>query len=158
MRKFALLLILCFTFSLFFTGEENRNLKIKSSIRPGKLSRTQEGEVIFELTVERGITISPQPSFTIEFSPCEGLVFPKNFFTASDLSVEILEEKGHEYLNLKEPIKIPFTVSTDAKRGRCTLQGKIKYFACSLENGWCLKTFSKFSVLFYIRKTTIKKK
>ena len=51
------------------------------------------------------------PVFTIELGSSQELVFPKDFFTSSDLEMEILEKDGKEYLNLKEPVSIPFTVS-----------------------------------------------
>jgi hypothetical protein len=148
---------LCFVLSLFSWVEEEKPLKIKSSLSPARLSRAQEGKVVLSLAVDKGITISPHPSFIIEFNPCEELVFPKNFFTASDLEIETTEENGHEYLNLKKPIEIPFTVSTEAQRGRHVLQGKIKYFARSTQEGWCLKVTSEFSTSFYTRQTVLKK-
>lgn len=158
MRKIWLIPAFCFIFFLFSGAEEKTPLiKVESSIKPERLSRAQEGKVVFKFLIEKGITISSQPSFTIEFSPCEALLFPKNFFAASDLNIESSEEMGHEYLNLREPIEIPFTVNIDAKRGRHTLQGKIKYFAFSLEDGWCLKISSKFSASFYTRQSIIKK-
>jgi hypothetical protein len=158
LRKIGLGLLLCFTLSLFSLAEEEKPLKIKSSLSPARLSRAQEGKVVLELVVEKGITISSHPSFIIEFIPCEELIFPKNFFTASDLEIETNEENGHEYLNLKKPIEIPFTVSAEAKRGRHTLLGKIKYFACSTQEEWCLKVTSEFSASFYTRQTTLKKR
>jgi hypothetical protein len=157
LRKAGILSILCCTFFLYAV-EEGKPLKIRSSIVPQRLSRSQEGKVVLRISIKKGITVSPQPSFTIEFSPCEALIFPKNFFTASDLGIEILEEKGHQYLNLKKPIEIPFTVSNVAKRGRHTLQGKIKYFAYSSKENWCLKVSSKFSASFSVRIPTIRKK
>jgi hypothetical protein len=157
LRKIGLSLLLCFVLSLVSLAEEEKPLKIKGSLSPARLSKAQEGKVVLELDVEKGITISPNPSFIIEFNPCEELIFPKNFFTASDLEIETIEENGREYLNLKEPIKIPFTVSTEAKGGRHTLQGKIKYFARSTQEGWCLKVTSEFSASFYTRQTVLKK-
>ena len=157
MRKAGFCLIVCFALALFSLAQEEKPLKIKSSISPARLARAQEGKVVLELVVEKGVAISPHPSFIIEFSSCEELVFPKNFFTASDLEIETSEENGHEYLNLKKPIEIPFTVNTEAKRGRHTLQGKIKYFARSTQEGWCLKATSEFSAPFYTRQITIKK-
>lgn len=158
MKKFGLLLVLCFAFFLLCWTEVKKPLKIKSSISPARLSKAQEGKVVLELVVEKGITISPQPSFIIEFSPSEELVFPKNFFTASDLEIETIEKNGQEYLDLKKPIEIPFTVSTEAKQGRHALQGKIKYFACSTQEKWCLKSASEFSASFYTRQIIIKKR
>lgn len=132
-------------------------LKVESSINPLRLSRGEEGKVILKISVSKGIAISPQPALTIEFSPGEELVFPKNFFTSSDLNIEVLEENGQEYLNLKKPVEIPFTVSPKAKRGIHILEGKVKYFARSKKEGWCLKRSSKFSATYYTRITIVKK-
>ena len=105
-----------------------------------------------KLTLEEGIFISPEPSFIIEFSPCEELIIPKSLSTDAGLEIDILEENGEDYLDLREAIEIPFTVRLMAKQGSHLLEGKIKYFACSKEEGWCLKNKSKFSAVFYVRR------
>jgi hypothetical protein len=158
LKKLVFLWLIFLTFCLSNLAEEDDLLKANSSINPKRLSRGQEGKVVITFTIQKGITIKPQPSFIIEFNPSEELVFPKNFFTASDLEVEILEEDGEEYLDLKEPIEIPFAVNLEAKRGSHILEGKVKYFAFSKEEGWCLKSYSKFRASFYTRSTIIKKK
>ena len=73
-----------------------------------------------------------------------------NLFALSDLEIKILEENGEEYLDLKDPIEMPFTVRLEAKQGNHLIEGKIKYFACSIEEGWCLKNTSKFRAVFSI--------
>jgi len=133
-------------------------LKIEASISPRRLRRGQEGNVVLKITVKEGIKISSQPSFTIEFAPSAELSFPKNFFSASDLEIEIAEEDGKEYLNFKEPIEIPFTVRMESKRGNHSFSGKVKYFACSREEGWCLKYTSKFATGFYTSSRIYQKK
>ena len=133
-------------------------LKIEASINPRRLRRGQEGNVVLKITVREGIKISSQPSFTIEFAPSAELSFPKNFFSASDLEIEIVEEDGKEYLNLKEPIEIPFTVKMESKRGNHSFSGKVKYFACSREGDWCLKYTSKFATGFYTSSRIYQKK
>ena len=150
-------IILCVfpIFSGLFSQEDL--LKVECSINPLRLSRGEEGKVTLKISVSKGITISPQPSLTIELSPREELVFPKNFFTSSDLNLEVLEENGQEYLSLKKPVEIPFTVSPKAKRGIHVLEGKVKYFARSSKEGWCLKRSSKFSATYYTRITIVKK-
>lgn len=145
-------------FLLFLFAKEDNPLKIEASISPKRLSRGQEGKITLKISVEEGITIIPQPSFMIEFSPSEEVVFPKNFFTASDLEVETLEEDGEEYLNLKKPIEISFSINLNAERGNHILKGKIKYFANCKEEGWCLKSSTKFSASFYTRRTVVRKK
>lgn len=161
MKKFiCLCLVVWLSSALLFSGEdfkEGKPLKIEASVKPRSLYRGQEGKVVLHLEVPEGITINPQPSFIVELEETEELSFPKNFFTSSDLEMEIIEKNGKDYLNLKEPLEIPFTVKLDAQRGRHILEGKIKYFACSSKEKWCLKTNSQFKVSFYTRGSTIKK-
>jgi len=143
-------------FAYLFSQEDL--LKVECSINPLRPARGEEGKVVLKISVEKGISISPLPSLTIEFDPGEELIFPKNFFTASDLNIEVLEENGEEYLNLKKPLVIPFTVSPKAKRGIHTLEGKVKYFARSKKEGWCLKRSFRFSATYYTRITAVKKR
>lgn len=124
-------------------------LKVRASIVPQRLARGQEGNVTLRFSIEEGMTISPQPYFRIELYSSEELAFPKDFFTASDLEMEILEEEGHDFLKLQEPVSIPFTVRIEAKRGNHILRGRIKFFAFSRKEGWCLKDKTEFSATFY---------
>lgn len=158
MRKAVIgITIFVLIFALDFAQNEEDCLKANASISPRYLSRGQEGKVVLKITVTEGITINPQPSFIIECDPSKELIFPKNFFTASDLEIEIKEENGVEFLDLKKPVEIPFTVSLDAKRGNHSFAGRIKYFAFSEQDKWCLKSTSKFTASFYTRSTRIKK-
>lgn len=132
-------------------------LRIEAGIRPKSLSRGEEGRVILKVITQEGITLSPHPAFTIEFSPCPELLFPKGFYTNSDLAIEVGEDAGDRYLNMSKPIEIPFTVNPSAKRGSHILEGRIKYFARSRKEGWCLKNTAKFSVSFFTRQLAISK-
>lgn len=153
--------LVCFFLAIaffLFSAQDDELLKIEGSINPRRLSRGEEGTVILKLSIQEGILISPQPAFIIEFAPSNEILFPKNFFTASDLDIEALENEGEDFLNLKDPIKIPFTINLDAKRGSHILEGKIKYFAVSRKEGWCVKNVSKFFTSFSTRSTVVKKK
>ncbi|NIO49996.1 MAG: hypothetical protein GTN73_11285 [Candidatus Aminicenantes bacterium] len=152
MRRYIFLCVLIFSFSLFAFAEEKDLLKIEASSSPKRLSRSQKGKIVLKISLEEGIFISPEPSFIIEFNPCEELIIPKSLSTDSGLEIDILEENGEDHLDLREAIEIPFTVRLMAKQGSHLLEGKIKYFACSKEEGWCLKYTSKFSAAFYIRQ------
>jgi hypothetical protein len=157
LKRFTFILVLLsFIYLLAAAQQEEPCLRVEASIQPRWLSRGQEGKVILKIILGKGITINPQPSFVIECTPSQELIFPKNFFTASDLEIEIKESDNQEYLNLEKPIEIPFTVNLEAKRGRHTFEGKIKYFAFSKEEDWCLKSTEKFSASFYTRSTRIK--
>ncbi|OGD11087.1 MAG: hypothetical protein A2Y86_08405 [Candidatus Aminicenantes bacterium RBG_13_62_12] len=131
-------------------------LKIEAAIRPKSLSRGEEGKLVLRVLTSPGISLSPHPSFTIELAPCPELVFPKGFYTHSDLDIEVLEEGGEKVLNMTRPVEIPFTVNLQAKRGSHILQGKVKYFATSRKEGWCLKNTAKFSVSFSTRQLSIR--
>lgn len=145
-------------FSLLCGSQEDELLKVESSINPRQLSRGQEGKIVLKLSIKEGIIISSQPDFIIEFSPQDDIVFPKNFFTASDLNVGVLENEGDNALDLSQPVGIPFTVSLLAKRGSHILEGRIKYFARSRAEGWCLKSNAKFSASFSTWTSVAKKK
>ena len=141
------------------TGSAPREdpIKVECRITPLRLSRGEEGRVVLAISVREGVLVNAQPPFIIEFSPCEELVFPKNFYTASDLGLEILEENGRERLSLKKPVEIPFTVNLKAKRDVHVLEGRLRYFVTSVKDGWCLKTSTKFSARFSTRLTVIQK-
>jgi len=139
-------------------GDEESLLQVRANIVPPRLARGQEGRIELKFMAKAGITISPMPVFTIELDSSQELVFPKDFFTSSDLEMEILEDEGKEYLNLEEPVSIPFTVSLNARRGSHRIEGWVKYFACSLEEGWCLKEKTQFSVSFYTSNRIYDKK
>ncbi len=133
-------------------------LKIEVSIQPRRLSRGEEGNIVLKLSLEDGVIVSPHPEFIIEFEPIDALVFPKNFFAASDLKIETQEKDGEEYLDFKQPVKIPFTVSTEAKKGSYILEGRIKYFARSTKEDWLVKNTAKFFAAFSTRASAVKKK
>ena len=132
-------------------------LKIEASIVPRKLSRGEEGAVLLKLSLQEGITVSPQPDFIIEFKPCAEIIFPKNFYTATDLEVETVVREGEEFLGLEKAIRIPFTVSPEAKKGSHILEGRVKYFARSKAEGWCARNTAKFFVPFSTRTTSVRK-
>lgn len=144
----ALILLLVVS---YLGSQEEDLIKIDASIIPGRLSKGNEGRVVLKFRVKEGIIINPQPSFMIEISPSNELVFSKNFFTASDLRIEILKEEGKEYLVLNQQIEITFTVSGESIKGTHSLKGKVKYFAYSKAENWCLKTTSLFTASFYTR-------
>lgn len=156
-RKVVFSILWFLLFSLCLAAKEESPLKVDASISPKRLSRGQEGKITLKISLDKEIAISSQPSFMIEFDSCEEVIFPKNFFTASDLEIGSVEENGEEFLDLAEPIEIPFSVNLDAKRGNHSLQGKIKYFACYKGKGWCLKSSARFSAPFYTRRTVFRK-
>ncbi len=136
----------------FLAAEKYDLLEISANIKPKRLSREQEGKVELKFSVKEGILISSQPSFIIEIDPSDTLAFSKDFFTASDLAIKVIEQDGKEYLDLSDPVGVPFIVKPEAERGNHILRGQVKYFACSLEEGWCLKDKKEFSATFYTSK------
>ena len=107
-------------------------LKIEAGIVPRRLSRGQEGKIVLKVRLKKGIAVSALPAFTIEVEGVEDLVFPKNFFTGSDLALTRVEIDGRDCLDLQAPIEIPFTVGPKARRGVYVLRGRVKYFAFDL--------------------------
>jgi len=142
--------------ALLWTQSRDGLLRVESSIRPLRLARGEAGRVVLKIKIKPGVTISPQPSFIIEFVANDELVFPKPFYTASDLNVEVQEiEKGREALNFGKPLEIPFTVHLKAPRGVHVLEGRVKYFAASKSEGWCLKNTERFTATFSTRTAPV---
>jgi hypothetical protein len=138
-------------------GQDVECLKAECEIVPLRLSRGQPGKIVIHLAVREGVEISPHPDFIIEFSPGPELIFSKNFFTARDLEMEVAEVPGGEVLKLGRSVEIPFTVSGEAKRGTHRLQGRIKYFARSRSENWCVKETIRFAAGYYTRASTYHK-
>jgi hypothetical protein len=137
-----------FAFALSIPLGGDDLLKVEGSIRPRRLAPEQEGRVVLKLSIPPDILIIPQPYFIIEFTSVPEIAFPKTFFTASDLEMEVREEEGGLSLVISVPIEIPFRVLPAARRGSHVLEGRIRYFALSTTEGWFLKTASKFSIPF----------
>jgi hypothetical protein len=142
--------------SLFSAQEDF--LKIEASIVPRKLLWGEEGAVFLKLSLREGLSVSPQPDFIIEFKPCAEIIFPKNFYNATDLEIETVVRGEEEALDLSRAIRIPFTVSPAAKKGSHILEGRVKYFARSREEGWCVKNTAKFFVTFSTRPVPVPKR
>ncbi|MHB8054753.1 MAG: hypothetical protein ACYDH3_05855 [Candidatus Aminicenantales bacterium] len=123
-------------------------VKIEAVISPRRLVRGQEGKIILKVRLKKGIAISALPAFRIEVEGGEDLVFPKNFFTGSDLALPRVEIGDKDCLDLLAPIVIPFTVGPKARRGVYILSGRVKYFAFDLDGGVCLKSSTKFSTAY----------
>jgi len=147
---------LCLALITLISAQEDF-LKIEASIVPRKLSRGEEGAVLLKLSLQEDIAVSPQPDFIIEFKPCAEILFPKNFYTATDLEIETAVRGDEESLNLEKAIRIPFTISPEAKKGSHILEGRVKYFARSREEGWCVKNTAKFFVTFSTRPSAVRK-
>ncbi len=137
-------------------GDDEGLLQVRAQVLPRRLARGEEGRIELRFTVRQGITISPVPNFTIQLNASDELAFPKDFFTASDLEMEIADQDGRQFLNVGESVNIPFTVKLTARRGSHRIQGRIKYFGCQLEEGWCLKDKATFSASFYTSNRSVK--
>jgi hypothetical protein len=148
---------LVFVCAGLFSAQEDF-LKIEASIAPRKLSRGQEGAVLLNLSLREGLSVSPQPDFIIEFKPCPEIVFPKNFYNATDLEIESVAQGEEEALALTKAIRIPFTVSPTARKGSYILEGRVKYFVRSRQEGWCVKNTAKFFVPFSTRPVSARKR
>jgi len=152
MRKITVIFMMTFLAFISLPADKYDLLRVEANVKPKRLSRGQEGNIELKFTVKQGIVISSHPSFIIEIEPSETLAFSKDFFTASDLDIKVKEQDGKEYLDFSEPVLVPFTVRPEAERGNHVIKGKVKYFACSLEEGWCLKDKKGFSATFYTSK------
>lgn len=132
-------------------GQGEDLIKLEAAVEPRRLSRGEAARVVLKLTVPEGVFVSPEPAFLIVFDSLPDVVFPKTFFTASDLGLEVVEDAAGARLSLDRPIAVPFSVGPEARRGSHILAGRIKFVARSAADGWCLKSSAKFSAPFVTR-------
>lgn len=130
-------------------------IRVEASVVPLRLIRGQEGKVLFKVVVRRGLAVSPHPSFSIDFEPDPILVFPKPFFTATDLNAEVATLSGRQALSFKKPLEIPFTIGARAPRGVHVLAGRVRYYAVSLTEGWCRKSTAHFRATYSTRTVLV---
>lgn len=130
-------------------GDRYNLLTVTASVQPKRLRRGQEGELRLRFRLLPGIIILSQPDFLIEITSSDALSFPKAFYSASDLEMTIIEEEGREYLDMSSGLGIPFTVKRAARSGNHVVRGRVKYFGCAREEGWTLKSKTRFSASFY---------
>jgi hypothetical protein len=126
-------------------------VRVEAGVTPLRLMRGQEGKVQLKVVVPRDLLVSPHPSFTIEFDPSPAVVFPKPFFTATDLNAEVVTVGDRPALGFQKPLEIPFTVAAKAPRGVLAIEGRIRFYAISLSQGWCRKSSSRFRATFSTR-------
>lgn len=130
-------------------------VRVEAGMVPLRLVRGQEGKVLLKVVVRGGLAVSPHPSFSIDFEPGDILVFPKPFFTATDLDAEVVTVAGRQALSFKKPLEIPFTVGARAPRGVHVLRGRVRYYAVSLGEGWCRKGTAAFRATYSTRTALV---
>ena len=92
LKRLVLALLLLALAAEWEGADENSLLQVRASVLPRRLARGQEGRIELRFALREGITISPVPHFTIQLDPSDELAFPKDFFTNSDLEMEIIED------------------------------------------------------------------
>jgi hypothetical protein len=156
MRRRSFLLGLAFAAGESLSGQTAGGLvRVEAGVSPLRLVRGQEGKVVLKVVVKSGLAISPHPSFTIEFEPGEILVFPKPFFSATDLNAEVATIDGRQVLSFKKPLEVPFTVAARAPRGVHVLAGKVVFYAVSRAEGWCRKGTARFRATYSTRTAVV---
>lgn len=133
-------------------------LDIIVQVSPSGIRQGQEGVLKIKIMPRGSLRISANPEFMIKFDANNNLVYPKFFFTGSELNFKTVQEKDGIYLDFDREIEISFKVSDSALLGRQVISGEIVYTALFQDN-WSIKTFQKFSTNFTsLRNTRLPRK
>ena len=160
--KIILLLsiILFFVSSAIFSNKKNVFINIKTSIEPNIINIGEEGILKIKVTPAMHVRISSSPEFVIRLNKNDsGIVFTKNFFTASELEFKTKQEGNNVFLDLAKEILIPFKIESSFPNSH-KISGKIIFTAVEKKDNWSVKTFQTFSTIFKskIEKSNSKKK
>jgi hypothetical protein len=150
------LIITIFIININHSSQEDY-LKIDTRVAPKNIFQGEEGILKIKITPKEGIKISSHPEFIIKLHDNSNLVFPKIFFTASELNYQTKQEDNVILLDLEKEIEIPFKVNDNSLIGRHKISGEIIFTAIFKDN-WSLKTYQKFITNFFSKKKYKRKK
>jgi hypothetical protein len=126
--------ILCILLTLFVSSNGGKqiltdNQHVTMEVRqPEKLSLVRTAEIAFFFQPLSGIHINTNPLFELKLekdSPFE--IVGKTRFLKTD----------KEYLDIKKPVEFSIKAKSSVKIGKQVLKGKLNYFYCSDNDGWC---------------------
>lgn len=157
MKKIIYYLIITFFIININHSSQEDYLKIDAQITPKYIFQGEEGILKIKITPKEGIKISSHPEFIIKLHDNGNLVFPKIFFTASELNYQTKQEDNVILLDLEKEIEIPFKVNDNSLIGRHKISGEIIFTAIFKDN-WSLKTYQKFITNFFSKKKYKRKK
>ncbi len=161
-QKRIITLIIFFTlfFSILVANDSRSFINIETKVEPRVIVMGEEGILKIKVTPASTMRISSSPEFVVRLNESDsGVVFTKNFFTASELEFKTQQEGSNIFLNLGKEILIPFKIestdsSSDIQSHNHRISGKIIYTAVEKKDSWSVKTFQTFSTYF---KSKIKK-
>lgn len=129
---------------------QDEYLKIDTSVSPSSISRGEEGVLKIKITPRSDIkipSISSHLGFMIKFEDDANLSFPKVFYTASELDLQMKQENDSVYLDFEKEIPITFKVTEDSLAGKHQINGEVIFTAVFKDN-WSVKTHQKFNADF----------
>jgi hypothetical protein len=136
-------------------------LKIDASVSPASIKQGEEGVLKIKITPRGDIkipSISSHLGFMIKFEDNANLSFPKVFFTASELDLQMKQEDDSVYLDFEKEIPITFKVSEGSLIGKHKISGEVVFTAVFKDN-WSVKTYQKFNADFSSKRNrAIRKK
>jgi hypothetical protein len=154
MQKKIYSVLACIFFFTLVTHAQDEYLKIDTSVTPTSISQGEEGVLKIKITPRSDIkipSISSHLGFMIKFEDNANLSFPKVFFTASELDLQMKQENDSVYLEFEKEIPITFKVAEDSLLGKHKISGEVIFTAVFKDN-WSVKTYQKFNADFYSKR------
>jgi hypothetical protein len=147
-NKLKKICLIVFLFSSFVYSE---NLTIKAKLSNTKINKSKENYLIISFIPENKVFLNFYPLLKIEIEEKSYLKFPKDKLKANDLDVEVFEKGNNKFINMKTPIKIPFELDKEYKKGKYKLVFSIEGFYTIQQEKITIKFFSKKEIYYYIK-------
>ncbi len=127
-RGIALFLLCVFTVNSSATSDDDY-VKVDIKVSPKQLKANSQGELVIRLKPRSGIHINLEPPIQLTLEESQSIVLlpkqPKPSRTQAG------------YLYTKKPVRYRFKVAGAATAVTTVIKGKLTYFYCSDEEGWC---------------------
>lgn len=143
-----------FIYSFSLAEQVNSFVSIETTVEPNIIEIGDKGVLKIKVKPMLAVRISSSPEFVVRLNESDnGVVFTKNFFTASELEFKTEQVGTNVFLDLEKEIVIPFKID-NAYPGLHKISGKIVFTAVDKKDNWSVKTYQTFSTFF---KSEIKK-
>jgi len=107
--------------------EVNASVRCEVSMRQKSLKAGAMGQILVSLQPKKGIHINLDQPIQIKMDSAEVIA------SVGKPEIPMVDT----LYDASKPIRLPVTISKNAKPGKFTLRGTVIYFYCSETEGWC---------------------
>jgi len=124
--------------------------RLRVSVSPETVAAGEVARVRLELEPKDGIKINRYPKIRLQVEPREGLVGAAEAAVGNDAPPPP-DQVGANYFDRVDPVVLELPVVPGARPGSHRIEGRVTYFYCVTESGFCAPSRSTVEIPLEIR-------